>query len=278
MLGKLLKGAGMPRIYNYGIDHDRGGYLPATDPRFGVNEVGMEQIRAENEIFPPAFGRHYQFRLNDPQDATEPEMDEVFDWLSANNTGQWAWREMRSLNGAQITIHIHLERLTDQALMKQTWGHMFKHSPDTAYFLEALAVLKGVLPRNLSVNDFIHEHCMRMNIDFSEKDEDGKAVEKWIIAADTPEKAALFQQQWGSVFKPLVPGTSVSEANSTFIAEYREKAQFFIGICPEPPPKRTVPQDFIDYLEGRCDFSVVRTIHTGTASNMGLPAPDLGCK
>lgn len=269
----------MPRLYDY-TKSSAGADVRIAQPHFGANEIEHAQLAKEHEIYPPGFGRHYQFSAGWklPIEDFEAQMDEVFEWLSENNTGPWSWTEQWVNHGNSLHVFLHVERSSDQEVLNKTWGHLFKYSPDRDHELDTLAVLTGVLPPKRSLTQYLMEHGLQRDMNFFEKDEDGVDQRKTLIAADTPEKAALFQKDWGDLFKPYILGSSASEAKSTWIAvQSEQKAAIFIGDV-HFVPDRPIPQDFMDYLEGRCDFSVVRTIHTGTASNMGLPAPDLACK
>lgn len=268
----------MPRLHDY---VQSSGYhaVPTQDPRFGHNEIGEEQLTREFEIFPPGFGRNYQFSASwsHPVEAFQAEMEQVFEWLSENNAGPWSWQEEWGNNGHSLGVYLHIERENEQAAFNKTWGHAFTYRPDEENDLDNLAVLKNVLPPKKNLLSWLSENGLGFELNHFVIDESGNKERQLLIAADTEEKTALFQAEWGHLYKPYIKAVNGDSGASgdRFLARY-VKAHVFIGDMYFAP-ERTIPEDFRDYLKGRCDFSAVRTIQAENRA-AGLPNMDFTCK
>lgn len=78
-----------------------------------------------------------------------------------------------------------------------------------------------------------------------------------LVISRYPEATAIFDRKWGGNFDEIIsPDESLSK---TVIVKDMRQGPFdklFIGPWLTDKP-RPIPEDFMDYIEGRCDFSAV---------------------
>lgn len=271
----------MPRCYDFIKSMTSHQHSHIAEPRFGAGEITEEQLGAEAEIYPPGFGRKHQFSApwKNPIDQFQADMDGAFDWLCDNASGPWSWIEDWINHGHSLEVFLHIERLSDQALFQKTWGHAFQYREDRAADIEKLAVLKGVLPEDVSVAKWANRAGLRVEYNYYETTQSGEKERRLLIAALISAQADDFQKKWGNDYKETVGAALLSEGSSasTFLAASAPQTRFFVGPWPKPAAPRSIPQDFMDYYEGRCDFSAVQTIPVEKPST-SLQTLALGCK
>jgi len=233
----------MPRQYNFVRSH---AYNPVglANKRVGFGEIEPLQRRIEEGKF--LQWRHHQFSATPvkgvPLTTFQQTMNEAFRWLEDNMKAPWHWKEEEINNGHSIAVKVHIERISDQKRFKDKYCPFFAYEADTEAHLAHLAVINNVLPLKKSLTQWTAEHGLTLKF--------GTKAGCAEVEADTPEKAKKFMEEWGAQFNPVL--------TNGHMPKRFKKACFAADVLRGNPV--VIPDDFRDYLHGKCDFSAVRTL------------------